>query len=356
MSPRAVPPRSWQVSPAAFSTPLVACLLLLVLLAVAEVAARTPAVRDALYIPSLGSSSRRFEMQIDGLDRYAGAAEVECLVLGNSTALMGVDPQALARGHRERTGRDLRCFNFGVSGMTAAAAEAVAPILVKRHRPALLVYVVTARDVGETVDGPLLANTPWVRYRRGTFSLHGWLADRSAAFRYFLLYRQWLDPRRWPAATSPSGTTAEGFYPIEASLPLSPALWEHTQRAYAEVAGQPLSETELGGFSRLLELSGQGTEIVVVEAPVHPRLQRWARRHSAFYAEALTRLRETARRQHVRFWRVPTWKVVPADGWLDFVHLNRRGAASFSAWLGARIGAAERGGGPAGPRARPDPA
>jgi hypothetical protein len=66
--------------------------------------------------------------------------------------------------------------------------------------------------------------------------------EHSAAFRYYLLYRQWLDPLRWPAATSPSGTTAEGFFPIESSLPLSPALWAHTQRVFADVANQPPSQ------------------------------------------------------------------------------------------------------------------
>ncbi len=315
--------------------------MLVMVFGVAEIAARRPAVRAALHAPSLGSPSRRFELQLDGLDRYAASERrVECLVLGNSTALMGVDPDALSSGYRTRTGQGLRCFNFGVAGMTASAAGAVAPILVNRHRPWLLIYVVSARDVGQSVDGPLLANTPWVQYRRGRFSFNGWLTEHSAAFRYYLLYRQWLDPLRWPAARSPAGTTPEGFFPLASGLPLSPALWAHTQRTYADIVNQPPSQPELVGFSRLLELSGGDTQVVVVEAPAHERLRRWARHATGFYADATAHMRQAARQQRVTFWRVPTWRVVPADGWADFVHLNRRGAARFSEWLGARIAAA----------------
>jgi hypothetical protein len=341
--PRAVLSRSWHVTPAAFRSAALACVVLFVVLGVAEIAARTPVVRAALHPPSLGSSSRRFELQLDGLERYVAAeGRVECIVLGNSTALMGVDPEALGSGYRQRTGHDLRCFNFGVSGMTASAAGAVAPILVERYRPWLLIYVVSARDIGQSVDGPLLASTPWVRYRQGSFSINGWLVEQSAAFRYYLLYRQWLDPSRWPAATSPSGTTPEGFFPLDARLPLSPALFVRTQRAYVDILNQPPSEPELAGLSRLLRLPSNGTQVVVVEAPAHETLRRWARRTSGFYAEAIADIRRAARQQHVTFWRVPARRIIPADGWADFVHLNTRGAARFSEWLGGRIAGAVR--------------
>lgn len=346
--------RSWQVSSSALRTPALALGLLVALLGLAEGVARSPSARSALHAPSLGSPSRRFEMQFDSLERYASTdSGIDCIILGNSTALMGVDPEVLGSAHRERSGSDLRCFNFGVSGMTASAAGAVAPILLARYRPSLLVYVVTARDVGENVDGPMLADVPWVRYQRGRFSLNGWLVEHSAAFRYFLLYRQWLEPSRWPAATSSSGTTAEGYFPLESSLALSPALWAHTERILAGVADQPPSTAELNGLSDVLRLSGNGTRVIVVEAPVHEKVQHWVRRDGGFYAAAMAHIRGATRRQGVPFWRVPTWRVIPADGWADFVHLNRRGATQFSQWLGARIADAERDGRLGEPRPRP---
>ena len=85
-----------------------------------------------------------------------------------------------------------------------------------------------------------------------------------------------------------------------------------------------------------------GTDVVVFEAPVHEHLRRWIQRASGFYGAATTDMRQAARRRRVTFRRVPTWRVIPADGWADFVHLNRRGAAGFSEWLGARVGAAVR--------------
>jgi hypothetical protein len=221
--------------------------------------------------------------------------------------------------------------------MTASAAGAVVPILINRYRPRLLVYVVSARDLGTSVDGPLLANAPWVQYQRGTFSINGWLTEHSSAFRYYLLYRQWLDPARWPAAKSPSGTTTAGFFPLEKGVSLSAALWRHTQRTYRRILDQPPSQAELVGFEHLLDLSDRGAQLLVVEAPAHERLRQWAR-SSTLYESSIAYIQEATRRQRVAFWRVPAAGIVPADGWADFVHLNARGAARFSEWLGARIG------------------
>jgi hypothetical protein len=317
-------------------------MLLIGLLGLAEATSRLSAVRDALKAPSVGSPSRRFELQLNGLDRFVESeGGVDCIVLGNSTVLLGVDPQILAERYRARTGRSLRCFNFGVGGMTAAAAGAVAPILVERYQPRLLVYVVSPRDVGESADGPLLAQTPWVQYRLGAFTAEGWLVEHSAAFRYYLLYRQWLDPSLWPAAASSGGTDRAGFLRAKMQLPLSSGLLEHTLRVYSDVARRPLSADALAGFARVLALSGARTRVVVVEAPVHERVRQWAKRSTSFYADATMALRRAAHRQQVVFWRIPTRRVIPADGWTDFVHLSGPGATKFSEWLGARIAESE---------------
>jgi hypothetical protein len=223
--------------------------------------------------------------------------------------------------------------------MTASAAGAVAPVLGQRYQPWLLLYVVSARDLGQSAQGPLLAEEAWVQYQRGRFSLRGWLAAHSTAFTYYLLYRQWLDPLRWPAARSPSGTTATGFFALDAHLSLSSALWTRTQRSYDDIAAQPLSPAELAGFSQLVDQSGRGMQVVVVEAPVHERLRRWAQ-HTSFYDDAITHMLHAVRQRRVAFWRAPTRGLIPPHAWVDFVHLDRTGAARFSEWLGARIAAA----------------
>jgi hypothetical protein len=344
------PPQSWQVTSAAYPRP--------------APGARHPhrrawrgrdrrriqPLRDALHVPSVGSSSRRFELQLDSLARYArSAGGVDCLVFGNSSALMGVDPEALSRAYQDGAGKPLRCFNFGVGGMTASAAGAVAPIIARRYRPQLLIYVASPRDLAASAEGPLLAGEPWVRCQAGDCSASGWFASHSAAFGYYLLYRQWLDPLRWPAARSPAGTTASGFWPLDGHLTLSPTLWEHTQEAFVRLGN--LSAPEVDGFSRLLQLTGDGMEVVVVESPVHPRLRRWARGASPFFDETMARMRAAARERQVPFWRAPIARIVPGDDWVDFVHLDRDGAGHFSSWLGARLAAAVRDGQLADPHA-----
>jgi len=328
---------TWRVSVAALRTPAMALVILAVGLALAEMAARRPGMREVLGTPSIGSPSRGFELQLNGLEQFASRLPVDCIVVGNSTAQMGVDPAVLDGRYLSLTGRDLHCFNFGVAGMTAGAAGAVATILVQRYHPRLLLYVVSARDVGESVDGPLLESTPWVRYQLGSFSSEGWLVEHSAAFRYYLLYRQWLEPSAWRVAASEAGTTDAGFLRARTRLPLAPEVWAHAVGFYSEIAREPPSPSELAGYARVLSLSGPQTRVIVIEAPAHERLRRWARRSTRFYGEAMRRMRDEARRRRVPFWRVPTWRVVPADGWSDFVHLDGAGATSFSEWLATRL-------------------
>lgn len=332
--------RTWRVTAAPLRTCVLAGLLLAAAFGVAEVTARLPAVRQALLAPSVGSASRRFELQLETLDRYVDSTGgIDCLALGNSATLMGVDPEALGRGYRINGVHGPRCFNFGIGGLSASAAGELAPVLIDLYRPALVVYVVSARDVAQDVRGPVLAETPWLAYRRGVFSVDGWLVDHSAALRYFLLYRQWLDPVRWRAASAAPGTTNAGFFATRGGRQ-SPALWQRTRRQLSDLAGRSPAAAELEGFANVLASGGETAQIVVVEAPLHPKVRAWLGQHADSYDEILAQLREIARRRGVAFWPAPDDAIIPADGWLDFVHLNARGAASFSEWLGDEIATA----------------
>jgi hypothetical protein len=227
--------------------------------------------------------------------------------------------------------------------MTASAAGMIAPLLVQRFHPRLVIYIVSARDVGQSVEGPRLAADQWVQHQAGSFAPAGALATHSAAFRYYLLYRQWLDPSRWPAARSGSATTAAGFFALDRRLTLSPELWSRTRALYARIGRQSLSQPELAGFSRLTDLSSQ-VPVVLIEPPAHPRLRRWVRHAGPFYADAIAAMRRTARQRHVPFWRAPTRRIIPPDAFADFVHLDRTGATRFSEWVGGRIARAVRAG------------
>ena len=57
--------------------------------------------------------------------------------------------------------------------------------------PRLVFLSFNAANNGVETAEKFLAD-PWVQYRLGNFSVRGWLAEHSAAYRYFLAYRNWM--------------------------------------------------------------------------------------------------------------------------------------------------------------------
>src|SRR5215472_7961600 len=180
--------RSWRVSAAAAATPLMAVGLLVVVLAAGEIVARSEIVRGSLPAPSVGSPSRLLEIQRADLAALSEAeGGVDCIFLGNSLVLFGVDPAAFASELATRTGTPVRCFNFAVGAMSASQVAPIARILAEDYRPRWLIYGVTKRDFNAGDDAPAIESIPWVRYRLGEPSLDGWLAQHSLLYGYSLM-------------------------------------------------------------------------------------------------------------------------------------------------------------------------
>src|SRR4051812_20845734 len=110
--------RSWRVSAASAATPLLAVAVLCVGAAAGELIARSATVRGYLPAPSVGSPSRLLEVQRAGLAALSETeGGVDCIFLGNSLVLFGVDPAVFAQEFAARTDTPARCFNFGVSAV-----------------------------------------------------------------------------------------------------------------------------------------------------------------------------------------------------------------------------------------------
>jgi hypothetical protein len=170
--------------------------ILLLLIATSEAALRLPAVQERLSAPSLGNRHRLLEIQLHHLRAFARQeGHVHCIVLGNSMVWLDFDPSAFARAYREATGQDMRCYNFGIDGLPASAAGALAEIVVREFRPAVLIYGTDARDYAVPRDAPdavAILDMPWLRYRHGDFSPEGWLYDHSYLYGYRLHLRHLL--------------------------------------------------------------------------------------------------------------------------------------------------------------------
>lgn len=272
-------------------------------------------------------------VKIDALVRAEGG--IDCLFLGNSLALFGMDPVAFASGLAARGGPSLRCFNFAVPGIAVSGTAAIAGILARDHRPALMIYGVAPRDFNDDAEAPSIEATAWIRYRYGIPTIDGWLAEHSRAYRYFLALagghlREPSMLRRF-AAGAPRGFLANATATV-----FDEAAFESAQRLVSGQMDYPTSDQQLRALEGLLALSSApGVQVALVELPLRLPAARWPPAAMASYRRVMDRVQRGAQEAGVPFWTPPP-DLVPSDGWVDLWHLNARGAEIFSRWLGER--------------------
>jgi len=314
----------------------------------AEIIARIPAVRVRLLVPGLGSSHRQFEIEMARLEDFvAEHGTLDCVFVGSSVVGSGLDPEVFRVAHAGRSGRDIRCFNLGIFGVGASAEAAIADVVRRRYHPALLIYMVNLMDLGQAADrstAAMIASVPWVRYQRGEFTIAGWLADHSAAYREYLAYRNWTTLTYWDdlrdARAIEIRTRADGFVSaFEAGRWTDGNVGRAVVCRVDALAAARFSEAALHGLDTICGFHADGVRVVLVEAPA-PRVRltcsRLARLHYRQFVDLVARRAAAA---GVPFWRTLARGPISNEGWADSAHLNATGAAAFSRWLGEKVAA-----------------
>ena len=322
------------------ATPALAIGVLIAILACAETASRSEFVSSRLAAPSLGNPSRILEVHLAKLDRIAhGAERADCILIGSSLVLFGIDPDAFDAAYHEHAADRLRSYDLGVPGISASALSAVARIVAEDYHPKLFIYGMSANDFTERRRAPPIETTAWVRYRSGQPSLDGWLTDNSRAFRYVLLYQS--PYARESAFRSGALSTPRGFYPIPVGTPLFQVGLDRAMQLVSDAYRRETSAEQMAGLAKLLEVRDHGSQLVVVEMPAHLDLSQWPEDTVARYRQKLREVSDRARAAGVPLWSTPAG-LMPDDGWIDLWHLNARGAAVLGRWLGERVAEAVR--------------
>ncbi len=322
-------------------------LLLAVVLAAAEGIARIPGVQRRLEVASFGHYHYQFEIKWFQLERYVQAHDgVDVIFLGSSMVNTGVQPEEVNRAWQEATGEPpLRIFNFGIEGLTIQPNSVVAQLLVESFHPRAIIFGTEIRDYAAN-NGVKEAETfladPWVRYRIGEFTPRGWLAEHSAAVRYFLAYRNWMN---WDFAKNHSwvirrtdNLTADG-YDVENQVVLRRQLEVDPEDPEdAEVlemfAGFQMAQSRLDNLRSLLDLQEEGVQVLVVEMPVTPQFYQFfddGMQEKERFVETVSAEVEAA--GSVFHPAIPEDQL-PINGRSDRVHLSKFGAAVFSRYLG----------------------
>ena len=213
---------------------------------------------------------------------------------------------------------------------------------VERYRPRLLVYGLTLRAVaqGASDSGRIYADitgTPWVQYRRGAFSVTGWLTEHSSAFRHYLAYRNWMKHEFANRLSEHRRAPRSGYTPFVSTRPLDPATIS-TPPYFDPFAFSP---QELAGLDRVLALQGQ-TQVVLVDMPLPQFFREQFAGGAGAYAAYIDELGARAAAAGVPLWQTNPLDMIPGDGWAqDGQHVNATGARILSRWLGERLAQGE---------------
>lgn len=325
-------------------------LLLLFLLGLAELVARSRYFRAHVISIDIGSRHTQFELQRGRLEMIvADGGQIECIFLGNSMVWRGFNPAAFARTLRKHSGRELRCFNFGVDGMPAASAAAVASVLVQEYKPSYLIYGTDARDYAVPPDAgaaAALQQTPWLRYRLGEFSAVGWLYEHVHLLRYgqtlaHLLQLEDLSLIERDAQNINADNF--GFNPDSNvgryvnTSPLEHQDMRSVRHDLDLLSDYTIYPEHVKGLAEIAALNSASTEVILVGMPVPETYLHFFGQGAEDYERYLALVTETAQEAQIPFVRPRLTGLAPDNGWADYNHLNRSGARAFSHWLAHRM-------------------
>jgi hypothetical protein len=314
----------------------------------AEALVRVPMIATHLPAPSYGSLNRQFELQLARLEAFvAHHGQPDCLFIGSSQVLRGIDPLAFADAYRRVTGVDLHCFSFGVRGMDPSGGYDVVRVLLQKYSPTVLIVgadipsLSTSRAEG--LRGGKLGSMDWLRYRLGDANPYGWLIDHSAALRAYLQFRYWFLPnfskQQSDAEKFDTQITPEGFGRISQASDVigqPPAAGDPQAEMFEILRDYDVDPKQLDALDGMLGLRQQ-IGVVVVEMPVHPTFLNFFGNGEADFVRGLGALRALVDPTGLELVETTLLDIVPDDGWANRNHLNEHGAAFFSRWLGEQL-------------------
>lgn len=319
------------------------------LLGAAEVFARSDIFRAPLTAPSMGTRHYEFGpkfAQLEMISKEEG--KINCLILGSSMVDLGIDPEVIASTFKEQAGQEIRCFNFAIDALPAAGAAALAEILVTEYEPQLLIYGTDARDYAvrrEAEDLTVILDSNWIRYRQGIFTLDGWLLQNSYLYRFRnhlpqLLRFDFEDTLR---SNQRGRITKYGFTPVSktgAQVTTPPDLNDDAyllQYYFGLLSDYEMQSANLAGLERILDLSEPALKVAIVEMPVPETYFYFFGNGRQDYQVFIDRVSHLAATKNVPFWQSTPLRFIPDEGWVDYSHMNTKGARIFSAWLGQRL-------------------
>jgi len=94
----------------------------------------------------------------------------------------------------------------------------------------------------------------------------------------------------------------------------------------------------LAGLGQIASLNGPSLQVVIVEMPVPDTYVHFFGNGNDDYQRFIEQVSNLAAANGIQFWQTSPLQLIPDDGWVDYCHMNTKGARIFSEWLGRRVG------------------
>jgi hypothetical protein len=317
------------------------------LLGLGEVLLRIDRLTSRLAAPSLGSEHHQFEIQLARLEAaYEREGAIDCIFVGDSLVWLDLDPLKFSDGYRDASGKELQCFNFGIAALPASGVSVLTKILVEEYHPHLVVYGLHANSVvvpQDATDTNIVLDTPWVRYKSGSFNPSGWLYEHSYLVRYLKTLNRVmrLDP---DALINEQGTTAHqllGFDPkngqrIDINIPPSrnnPADINGFEKYYK----YHIYPENITGIQSIAEISDNDIKVVMVVMPISRSFYAFFENGKEDYSHITDVIQHALADTDTVLVQTDGQILLSDSDWWDYSHLNFGGAEQFSYWLGDRV-------------------
>jgi len=326
-------------------TLLLSVAILAGLFAAAELLLRWEPLQTSLPFPSFGSNSRNLDIKLHLLNKMVEReGPPDCLFLGNSMVQTNIDPEAFREAYEAATGNPIRCFNFGVNGMTPYPGAKFAKVLNRLFRPKMVIWGITPSDLNmrKTKKEVTLETGKWVRYHSGQGDFSGWLIDRSFFFRYYLRFRFWLE---FPKINKihriiEAQSSAHGFLRGRSSNEFANPLQMERETRLKEIMRKLKIDQRILPMVHEAFQSTPGITLVLAEMPIHHKCLSYYPEGGKTHNRIISRISGFADQKSIHFIPSRPDKPLLDAEWQNYNHLNCNGARQFSGWLGHQVGSA----------------
>jgi len=261
----------------------------------------------------------------------------DCLLLGNSMVDYGIDPDEIKTYKLSNNSIRPNCFNFALEALMPETSSILAKALINKHGLSSIVLGISAIDFAEKSFGTRNLNQiPWFQYLTGQNSFEGWLIDHFIIYRYFLSTNKYRVPYYQNETNNLKLMIDQNGQQIREK--------ENTVYQVNPVIKIPdftLYQPDVSGLASFGELRKNNIKITVIEMPVNPKflpyyVQKGEKGYEDLFIKPIESLLQKENIQFVRS-QPEVAQVVTPDGWLDYSHLNDKGATQFSRWLALKI-------------------